>query len=187
MFSVPDKTGLSDTQKDVVLDTYAKASRSVFYLWVGCIGIAWLLMFLIKDKGLQRKEEKAAAEQKAETQGRREDEESGSANASGDERDPSRDEKVSAQDLVTSIPWDNKKQCWQILTYRFQTYNQDRTLLGPFISVYMSHLTLLVPHHCATVCYPPWRLLVVASTLWQRHCDMLVVACEKAYIDSRIP
>lgn len=98
---------MSDTQKDVVLDTYAKASRSVFYLWVGCIGIAWLLMFLIKDKGLQRKEEKAAAEQKAETQGRREDEESGSANASGDERDPSRDEKVSAQDLVTSIPWDN--------------------------------------------------------------------------------
>ncbi|KAK7741839.1 hypothetical protein SLS53_004904 [Cytospora paraplurivora] len=102
VFSVPDLTGLNETQKDVILDTYVKASRSVFYFWVGCIGIAWLLMFLIKDKGLQRKEERVAAERKAETQGRREDEESGSANASGDEGVPSRDEKVSAQDVVTS-------------------------------------------------------------------------------------
>ncbi|ROW07018.1 hypothetical protein VPNG_06641 [Cytospora leucostoma] len=102
VFSVPDLTGLSETQKDLILDTYVKASRSVFYFWVGCISIAWLLMFLIKDRGLQRKEERVAAEQKAETQGRREDEESGSANASGDERVPLRDEKGSDQDVVTS-------------------------------------------------------------------------------------
>lgn len=61
VFSVPDLTGLSEEQKNTILDVYTDASRSVFYFWVGCIGIAWLLIFFIKDKGLQRKEEREAA------------------------------------------------------------------------------------------------------------------------------
>lgn len=84
----------------MVLDTYVEASRSVFYFWVGCIGLAWLLMWFIKDKGLQRKEERIEAEQKAETQGRREDEESGSATVSGDDEGPAREEKVAARGVV---------------------------------------------------------------------------------------
>lgn len=57
VFAVPDLSGLSEAQRDAVLDTYTLASRSVFYFWVGCISCCWLLMFFIKDKGLQRKEE----------------------------------------------------------------------------------------------------------------------------------
>lgn len=58
VFSVPDLSGLSEKQKHMVLDTYMMASRSVFYFWVGCISICWLLIFFIRDRGLQRKEEK---------------------------------------------------------------------------------------------------------------------------------
>lgn len=100
VFSAPDLTGLTEKQKDVVLDTYVEASRSVFYFWVGCIGLAWLLMWFIKDKGLQRKEERIETEQQAETKGQREDEESGSATVSGDDEGPARDEKAAARGVV---------------------------------------------------------------------------------------
>lgn len=83
VFSMPDISSLTDGQKIIVLDTYTRASRSVFYFWEGCMGLCWLLMFFIKDKGLQRKEEiqlNAAAEN------RRADEESGSITTLGDER-----------------------------------------------------------------------------------------------------
>lgn len=87
VFSMPDISGLTDEQKIIVLDTYTRASRSVFYFWEGCMGLCWLLMFFIKDRGLQRKEE---------TQGNtvhespRADEESGSITVSADEGDSAR-------------------------------------------------------------------------------------------------
>lgn len=67
VFSVPDLTGLSEEQKILVLDTYVDASRSVFYFWLGCIGLAWLLMWFIKDEGLKRKEEKEEKSEGEET------------------------------------------------------------------------------------------------------------------------
>lgn len=71
VFSVPDLSGLTESQKNAVLDTYTLASRSVFYFWIGCISCCWLLMFFIKDKGLQRKEETQEAKKAtdAEAQG----------------------------------------------------------------------------------------------------------------------
>lgn len=87
VFSMPDISGLTDEQKIIVLDTYTMASRSVFYFWEGCMGLCWLLMFFIKDRGLQRKEE---------TQGNTAHEiptadvESGSTTVSGDEGDSAR-------------------------------------------------------------------------------------------------
>ncbi|KUI57824.1 hypothetical protein VP1G_05190 [Cytospora mali] len=102
VFSVPDLTGLNEDQENMILDTYVKASRSVFYFWVGCIGLCWLLMWFIKDKGLQRKEERVEAEQDTKNQERREDEESGSTTASGDDEAPVRDEeKPAAHGVVT--------------------------------------------------------------------------------------
>lgn len=92
----------------MVLDTYVEASRSVFYFWVGSVGLAWLLMWAIKDKGLQRKEERVEAEQKAETGYRRGDEESGSPALSGDEEGPTRDEKTGVQGVVVSGAYGDK-------------------------------------------------------------------------------
>lgn len=90
VFSVPDLSGLSEEQKNMVLDTYTLASRSVFYFWVGCISCCWLLMFFIKDKGLQRKEEMSEPgpkpEPEQEAEGRIRDEEGGgSTPTSGEE------------------------------------------------------------------------------------------------------
>lgn len=82
VFSMPDISGLREEQKIIVLDTYTKASRSVFYFWEGCMGLCWLLMFFIKDKGLQRKEETHG---NTVDENRRADEESGSITVSGDE------------------------------------------------------------------------------------------------------
>lgn len=90
VFSMPDISSLTDEQRIFVYDTYSKASRSVFYFWEGCIGVCWLLMFFIKDKGLQRKEEK---QESAAAQSRRADEESGSITASGDEVATAREEE----------------------------------------------------------------------------------------------
>ncbi|KUI65773.1 hypothetical protein VM1G_01372 [Cytospora mali] len=102
VFSVPDLTGLNEDQENMILDTYVEASRSVFYFWVGSIGLCWLLMWFIKDKGLQRKEERVEAEQGTENQERREDEESGSTTASGDDEAPVRnEEKTAAHGVVT--------------------------------------------------------------------------------------
>lgn len=67
VFSVPDLTGLDEEQKILVLDTYVAASRSVFYFWLGCIGLAWMLMWFIKDKGLKRKEEREEKSEGEET------------------------------------------------------------------------------------------------------------------------
>lgn len=99
IFSTPNMSGLMEEQRVIILDLYSRAARSVFYFWVGCIGLCWVLMFFIKDKGLQRKEEKqeitAATDQVL-------DEESGSSTASGDERVSAQGGKKS-NDLVTAI------------------------------------------------------------------------------------
>lgn len=87
VFSMPDISGLTDQQKIIILDTYTMASRSVFYFWEGCMGLCWLLMFFIKDRGLQRKEE---IQGNTVNENRRADEESGSITVSGDEAIPSR-------------------------------------------------------------------------------------------------
>lgn len=90
VFSVPDLSGLSEAQKDMILDTYTLASRSVFYFWVGCISCCWLLMFFIKDKGLQRKEEMQETKSEREAERRVPDEEAGgSTPTSGEEEEGS--------------------------------------------------------------------------------------------------
>ncbi|KAI7787373.1 hypothetical protein LA080_016448 [Diaporthe eres] len=98
VFSMPEISGLTEEQRIIVLDTYTEASRSVFYFWEGCMGLCWLLMFFIKDKGLQRKEE---TQGNTVTASRREDEESGSITVSGDEGAPARAGEK-ANDLVTA-------------------------------------------------------------------------------------
>lgn len=57
VFEVPDLAGLSEEQKGLVLDLYARAARSVFYLWFGAMAVCLGLMFFIKDKGLTRNDE----------------------------------------------------------------------------------------------------------------------------------
>jgi hypothetical protein len=61
ILSVPNVSGLDPSQVTEVLDAYMKASKSVFYTWVPFIAVCLILCVFIKDKGLQRKEEKAAA------------------------------------------------------------------------------------------------------------------------------
>ena len=104
VFSMPDISGLTDEQRIFVFDTYSRASRSVFYFWEGCIGVCWLLMFFIKDKGLQRKEEK---QENTEAQSQRADEESGSTTASGDEAATAREEKPNH---LTTVPRDGSER-----------------------------------------------------------------------------
>lgn len=99
VFSMPNISNLTEGQKINVLDTYTKASRSVFYFWEGCIGLCWLLMFFIKDKGLQRKEEIQA---NAAAESRRVDGESGSITTLGDERTPVQQEEKSSDPAATS-------------------------------------------------------------------------------------
>lgn len=78
----------------MILDTYTLASRSVFYFWIGCISICWLLMVFIKDKGLQRKGEEQEAQPKCDAEARLRDEEGGSMPTSGDEEDMTEVRKI---------------------------------------------------------------------------------------------
>lgn len=57
IFEVPDLGELEVQQQDYVLDSYAFAARSTFYLWLGAMSLCLLLMLLIKDEGLIRQEE----------------------------------------------------------------------------------------------------------------------------------
>ncbi|KAF2121184.1 major facilitator superfamily domain-containing protein [Lophiotrema nucula] len=59
-FSTPILTNLDDDTRNHVLDAYNAASRSVFIMWVAVIGLCLVLMLFVKDKGLQRQEEKDA-------------------------------------------------------------------------------------------------------------------------------
>ncbi|TGO27077.1 hypothetical protein BPAE_0048g00490 [Botrytis paeoniae] len=58
ILSVPNLNELTTGQKNEILDAYMGASRSVFLLWVPIIGVCLCLCVLIKDKGLQRPDEK---------------------------------------------------------------------------------------------------------------------------------
>ncbi|PQE15302.1 MFS transporter protein [Rutstroemia sp. NJR-2017a BVV2] len=69
ILSVPDLTSLTTAQKEEVLDAYMGASKSVFYLWVPIIGFCLGLCILIKDKGLQRPDEKPVVRQQEESSG----------------------------------------------------------------------------------------------------------------------
>ncbi|KAF4637646.1 hypothetical protein G7Y89_g431 [Cudoniella acicularis] len=58
---VPDLTALSGVQKEEVLGAYMDASKGVFTIWAPIMGVCLALCVLIKDKGLQRAEEKEQA------------------------------------------------------------------------------------------------------------------------------
>jgi MFS family permease len=60
ILSVPDVSGLDPAQVAEVLDSYMDASKSVFHTWVPFMAICLVLCIFIKDKGLQREEEKQA-------------------------------------------------------------------------------------------------------------------------------
>lgn len=58
ILKVPDLSVLTLVQRDEVLDSYMKASHTVFLLWVPLIGACLVLCIFIRDKGLTRPEEK---------------------------------------------------------------------------------------------------------------------------------
>lgn len=58
VFRVPNLSKLSAQEKRRVIGAYLSAIRSVFWLWAACMGTCLVLMVFIKDKGLQRDEEK---------------------------------------------------------------------------------------------------------------------------------
>jgi len=55
-YNVPDLSRLTDEQRNGVLNAYMAGSRAVFVMLGPLMGCCLLLCFLIKDKGLQRKE-----------------------------------------------------------------------------------------------------------------------------------
>jgi hypothetical protein len=57
-YNVPDLSRLTDEQRNGVLNAYMAGSRAVFIMLGPLMGCCLLLCFLIKDKGLQRREEK---------------------------------------------------------------------------------------------------------------------------------
>jgi len=64
ILKAPDLSNVTEAIKESVLNGYMAASRAVFVVWVPLIGVCLLLCFLIKDKGLQRPEERIAEELK---------------------------------------------------------------------------------------------------------------------------
>jgi hypothetical protein len=56
IFSAADLSGLSDFDRNAVLDAYM-AARGVFILWSCCIGTCLLLMVFVEDKGLKINED----------------------------------------------------------------------------------------------------------------------------------
>jgi MFS family permease len=58
ILKVPDLQNLATGERSLVLEAYSEASRGVFIIWAPLMGACVLLCFLIKDKGLQRAEEK---------------------------------------------------------------------------------------------------------------------------------
>jgi hypothetical protein len=60
VLSVPSLSGLDPAQVVEVLDSYMNASKAVFYIWAPFIAVCLMMCVFVKDRGLQRKEEKAA-------------------------------------------------------------------------------------------------------------------------------
>lgn len=64
-YSLPDKSSVSPAQWTQILNSYSKASHSVFILQVPLIGICFLACVFIRDRGLERpKDEDEIAEEK---------------------------------------------------------------------------------------------------------------------------
>lgn len=59
-FAAPNLSGYSPVDQATIKAAYASASRAVFIWCVPLVGICFLLCTLIKDQGLQRKEEREA-------------------------------------------------------------------------------------------------------------------------------
>jgi MFS family permease len=68
ILSTPNVSGLDPAQVAEVLDAYMEASKAVFYTWVPFIAVCLIMCILIKDKGLQRKEEKNATSESSTTE-----------------------------------------------------------------------------------------------------------------------
>ncbi len=58
---VPDLSELTFIEKEEVLDAYMSASKAVFTIWAPMIAACLILCIFIKDRGLQRPEEKPPA------------------------------------------------------------------------------------------------------------------------------
>ncbi|KAK9480981.1 major facilitator superfamily domain-containing protein [Lipomyces japonicus] len=58
VYSIPDLSGLTIHQKDLVLDAYALAHRAVFIFYVPLMALSFGLCFWVQDTGLERAEEK---------------------------------------------------------------------------------------------------------------------------------
>lgn len=58
VFATPKLVDLDPSTRADILQAYASASRGVFTMWVAVIGCCLVLMVFVKDKGLQRQEEK---------------------------------------------------------------------------------------------------------------------------------
>lgn len=61
-YSVPDLSSLNDEQLQGTLDAYMAGSRAVFIFFVPLIGVCLLGCIFIKDRGLQRAEEREKSE-----------------------------------------------------------------------------------------------------------------------------
>ena len=57
IFGIHDLSGLSSADRNGILDAYMKAARGIFILWAVAMVMCLLLMTMIKDNGLKRKEE----------------------------------------------------------------------------------------------------------------------------------
>jgi MFS family permease len=58
VLKVPNLSDLADSERNSVLDAYSEASRGAFVIWAPLMGFCLLLCFMIKDRGLQRAEER---------------------------------------------------------------------------------------------------------------------------------
>ncbi|CAG8978072.1 hypothetical protein HYALB_00000744 [Hymenoscyphus albidus] len=58
LLSIPNIAALDATQREGVLNAYMSGSRTVFYLWAPIMAVCLGLCAFIKDRGLQREEEK---------------------------------------------------------------------------------------------------------------------------------
>jgi MFS family permease len=59
-YSTPSFAGVPHAQREAILDAYATASRSVFIFYVPFIALCLIGCIVVKDRGLQRPEERAA-------------------------------------------------------------------------------------------------------------------------------
>ena len=59
---IPDLSHYTQQEASLVLDAYAAACRTTFITWVPFMALCLMLCLLIKDRGLQRKEEKQAVD-----------------------------------------------------------------------------------------------------------------------------